>query len=272
MVLHASVSSAPCARTGKPAGDSRRSPGAALRVTHRGERSVFRGGGGRDLWIPWSHWRGQEHDHYDALYCASSHLGRYVGQRLRRGPRTGAGMSVARDHFSGIQSGRSDCRRGEPPLSLHDLSRAGSGPEEFGKCLRWWISPIAPPTGCALFRAGCDGAGKSPADCCIGRRFSFSTNLRLGSVNVPGHISYLAFDFPGTIAMAIIFSSPPSAISVILDREFGFLKEGLVALSPRRYRARLSDPLLVPRPGPAAARRIPVPIRGGGRVPAHRDA
>lgn len=54
-----------------------------------------------------------------------------------------------------------------------------------------------------------------------------------GSVNVPGHISYLAFVFPGMMAMAILFSSLQSAIGVIFDREFGFLKEVLVAPIPR---------------------------------------
>jgi ABC-2 type transport system permease protein len=62
--------------------------------------------------------------------------------------------------------------------------------------------------------------------------FILGAGLR-GSVRVPGHISYLAFVFPGMMAMAIIFSSLQSAISVIFDREFGFLKEVLVAPIPR---------------------------------------
>jgi ABC-2 type transport system permease protein len=62
--------------------------------------------------------------------------------------------------------------------------------------------------------------------------FILGAGLR-GSVRVPGHISYLAFVFPGMMAMAIIFSSLQSAISVIFDREFGFLKEVMVAPIPR---------------------------------------
>ena len=62
--------------------------------------------------------------------------------------------------------------------------------------------------------------------------FILGAGLR-GSVRVPGHISYLAFVFPGMMAMAIIFSSLQSAISIIFDREFGFLKEILVAPIPR---------------------------------------
>ncbi len=62
--------------------------------------------------------------------------------------------------------------------------------------------------------------------------FILGAGLR-GSVTVPGNISYLEFIFPGMMAMAIIFSSLQSAISIIFDREFGFLKELLVAPIPR---------------------------------------
>lgn len=62
--------------------------------------------------------------------------------------------------------------------------------------------------------------------------FILGAGLR-GSVTVPGNITYLQFVFPGMMAMAIIFSSLQSAISIIFDREFGFLKEILVAPIPR---------------------------------------
>lgn len=62
--------------------------------------------------------------------------------------------------------------------------------------------------------------------------FILGVGLR-GSVQVPHGLSYLSFVFPGMIAMAIIFSSMQSAISIIFDREFGFLKEILVAPIPR---------------------------------------
>ncbi len=62
--------------------------------------------------------------------------------------------------------------------------------------------------------------------------FILGAGLR-GSVNVPGNVTYLQFVFPGMMAMAIIFSSLQSAISIIFDREFGFLKEILVAPIPR---------------------------------------
>ncbi|HEU0116028.1 MAG TPA: ABC transporter permease [Thermomicrobiales bacterium] len=62
--------------------------------------------------------------------------------------------------------------------------------------------------------------------------FVLGAGLR-GSITIPGNISYLAYVFPGMLAMAIIFTALQSAVSVIFDREFGFLKEILVAPIPR---------------------------------------
>src|SRR3954465_15499257 len=62
--------------------------------------------------------------------------------------------------------------------------------------------------------------------------FVLGAGLR-GSITVPGGISYLAYIFPGMLVMAIIFTSLQSAVGVIFDREFGFLKEILVAPVPR---------------------------------------
>lgn len=46
----------------------------------------------------------------------------------------------------------------------------------------------------------------------------------------PGEgISYIQFIFPGIIGMTILFSSIFSSISIIWDKEFGFMKEILVA-------------------------------------------
>ena len=44
---------------------------------------------------------------------------------------------------------------------------------------------------------------------------------------------YLQFLYPGIIGMSVLFSSIFSAVSVVWDREFGFLKELLVAPIPR---------------------------------------
>src|SRR5262245_5488343 len=48
-----------------------------------------------------------------------------------------------------------------------------------------------------------------------------------------GALSYVQFMFPGIIAMAVLFTAIFSAISIVWDREFGFLKEVLVAPVPR---------------------------------------
>src|SRR6516225_12286850 len=45
--------------------------------------------------------------------------------------------------------------------------------------------------------------------------------------------SYLQFVAPGVIGMSILFTSIFSGISLLWDRQFGFLKETLVAPVPR---------------------------------------
>src|SRR5216684_5632757 len=44
-----------------------------------------------------------------------------------------------------------------------------------------------------------------------------------------GGFSYIQFVFPGIVGMAILFSAIFGAMSIVWDREFGFLKEVLVA-------------------------------------------
>lgn len=48
-----------------------------------------------------------------------------------------------------------------------------------------------------------------------------------------GDPTYLRFIYPGIISMSVLFTSVFSAVSIIWDREFGFLKEVLVAPIPR---------------------------------------
>jgi ABC-2 type transport system permease protein len=52
-------------------------------------------------------------------------------------------------------------------------------------------------------------------------------------LNRAGSVGYIQFLYPGVIAMSILFTSIFSALSIIWDREFGFLKEVLVAPVPR---------------------------------------
>src|SRR4051812_10653928 len=49
----------------------------------------------------------------------------------------------------------------------------------------------------------------------------------------PANVGYLTFMYPGILGMSVLFTSIFSAISIIWDREFGFLKEVLVAPVPR---------------------------------------
>ena len=44
-----------------------------------------------------------------------------------------------------------------------------------------------------------------------------------------GHVNFRTFMFPGIIAMTIFFTALSSAISIVWDREFGFMREMLVA-------------------------------------------
>jgi ABC-2 type transport system permease protein len=50
----------------------------------------------------------------------------------------------------------------------------------------------------------------------------------IGSSMPPG-VNYIQFMYPGIIAMTVLMSSIMSAISIVWDREFGFLKEILVS-------------------------------------------
>ena len=50
-----------------------------------------------------------------------------------------------------------------------------------------------------------------------------------------GHGSYLQFVAPGVIGMSVLFSSIFSGIGLLWDRQFGFLKETLVAPVPRLH-------------------------------------
>lgn len=49
----------------------------------------------------------------------------------------------------------------------------------------------------------------------------------------PEGIDYIQFMYPGIIGMSVLFTSIYSAISIIWDREFGFLKEVYIAPVPR---------------------------------------
>jgi len=51
----------------------------------------------------------------------------------------------------------------------------------------------------------------------------------LGITGLPAGVSYIDFLAPGIVAMALLFSSMFAGVSILFDRQFGFLKEIMVA-------------------------------------------
>jgi len=49
------------------------------------------------------------------------------------------------------------------------------------------------------------------------------------TLTMPGNISYLQFMAPGIVGMTLLFSSTMTGVSVLWDKQFGFMKEILVA-------------------------------------------
>ena len=72
--------------------------------------------------------------------------------------------------------------------------------------------------------------------------FLFVLGTGLGSLagrSLPPGIAFHTFIYPGVVAMGVLFTAIFSAGSIVWDREFGFLREMLVApVKPRRDRAR----------------------------------
>jgi ABC-2 type transport system permease protein len=62
----------------------------------------------------------------------------------------------------------------------------------------------------------------------VGLSSSLGAGVRTGSAGA-GAVGYVAFMFPGVVAMAILFNAIFAAMSIVWDREFGFLREILVA-------------------------------------------
>ncbi|HEX9031223.1 MAG TPA: ABC transporter permease [Streptosporangiaceae bacterium] len=60
--------------------------------------------------------------------------------------------------------------------------------------------------------------------------FILGTGLSsLAGRNMPGSVNFKTFIYPGVLAMSVLFTSVFSAGSIVWDREFGFLREILVA-------------------------------------------
>lgn len=98
----------------------------------------------------------------------------------------------------------------------------------YREILRWWrdrsriVSSFAMP----ILMLFIFGSGLSPA---MG---NLTSNLPLGGEKATpgdGGIDFVQFIFPGTIGMNVLMLSLMSGISIVWDREFGFLREILVA-------------------------------------------
>jgi ABC-2 type transport system permease protein len=59
--------------------------------------------------------------------------------------------------------------------------------------------------------------------------FVLGTGLSSLTKGVTGNFRFTTFMFPGVLSMAVLFTAIFSAISIVWDREFGFLREMLVA-------------------------------------------
>ncbi len=60
--------------------------------------------------------------------------------------------------------------------------------------------------------------------------FILGTGLsRLASAGLPAGVDFRTFIYPGVLAMSVLFTAIFSAASIVWDREFGFLREMLVA-------------------------------------------
>jgi ABC-2 type transport system permease protein len=67
----------------------------------------------------------------------------------------------------------------------------------------------------------------------MGKGLGSAMSLNGAGGNAPAGLDYITFMFPGIVGMSVLFTSIFSAVSIIWDREFGFLKEVLVAPVPR---------------------------------------
>ena len=63
--------------------------------------------------------------------------------------------------------------------------------------------------------------------------FVLGTGLSSLTKGSTGDVSLRTFMFPGVLALSVLFTAMFSAVSIVWDREFGFLREMLVAPVPR---------------------------------------
>ncbi|HET7264039.1 MAG TPA: ABC transporter permease [bacterium] len=118
---------------------------------------------------------------------------------------------------------------GRPPLTLGTPGRAGAvEPERWRHEVRAayaiWLRELIR---FVSERARILGALGQPLIYLAIMGTGFGATFRPAAV--PRGFSYLEFMYPGVLGMTVLFTAIFSAISIIWDREFGFLKEILVA-------------------------------------------
>lgn len=102
--------------------------------------------------------------------------------------------------------------------------RSGTWRHEFVAVYAVWLRDL---TRFASERVRIVGAMAQPLIYLTVMGIGFGATFRAAAI--PEGFSYIAFMFPGILGMTVLFTSLFAAISVIWDREFGFLKEILVA-------------------------------------------
>jgi ABC-2 type transport system permease protein len=63
--------------------------------------------------------------------------------------------------------------------------------------------------------------------------YGIASSMSFRGAPAGSQVSYLTFMYPGIIGMSVLFTAIFSGVGIIWDREFGFLKEVLVAPVPR---------------------------------------
>ena len=130
-----------------------------------------------------------------------------------------AGGSVHRADRARHPRGRGDAGRPD----AHAAPRLGSAADARG------VDPVAAADQALLAGANADDRRARPAD-----PVPVRAGLRIWpDLARAGGGNYLEFVVPGIIAMGIIFNAVFGGIEIIWDRQFGFLKETLVAPVPR---------------------------------------
>ncbi len=147
-----------------------------------------------------------------------------------RDPR--AGEQVARYHAEhGQDVGRRAAMSDQVLLTYQRSARSARSTSAARRCARSTSSGSAISS--AIGATACVCSRRSRSRCCFSSCSAAVSARRCaarGGFGGPGSsLQYVQFIFPGIIGMSVLFTSIFGAMSIVWDREFGFLKEVLVA-------------------------------------------